>query len=164
MSLVPKKWSVPLMFNKKQKDDRLLATLDCMHFCSFNKNHYFYSYSVLFYFFFNSLHTFSKLYLLFFKTLNTNPRIAHTKCKMPHISCKMKHCIQNITNTSQKQTFAIILIPVRFLCYIENCVVFCKKCLWNWKLSQRLIISVWFCRFGVCFWCLSVSFQKLCDK
>ncbi len=57
---------------------------------------------------------------LFFKTLHTNPRIAHTKCKMPHISCKMKHCIQNITNTSQKQTFAntfaIILIPVRFLC------------------------------------------------
>ncbi len=55
-----------------------------------------------------------------FKALHTNPRIAHTKCKMPHISCKMKHCIQNITNTSQKQTFAnifaIILIPVRFLC------------------------------------------------
>ncbi len=40
--------------------------------------------------------------------------------KMPHISCKMKHCIQNITNTSQKQTFAntfdTIVIPVRFVC------------------------------------------------
>ncbi len=70
--------------------------------------------------FFNCLLTFSKLCLFFFQTLHTNPRISHTKCKMPHISCKMKHCFQNITNTSQKQTFAntfvIILIPVRFLC------------------------------------------------
>ncbi len=40
----------------------------------------------------------------------------------------------------------------------ELCVVFCKKS------SQRLRISVWFCRFGVCFCCLSASFQKLCDK
>ncbi len=76
--------------------------------------------------------------------------------KMPHNFCKMKHCIQNITNTSQKQafanTFAIILIPVRFLCvYIENCVLcFAKSVLWNWKLSQRPRISVLFCRYGLC--------------
>ncbi len=105
----------------------------------------------------------------FFFTLHTNPRIAHTKCKMPHISWKMKHCVQNITNTSQKQTFAytfaIIYIFVRFLCYIENCLLcFAKSVLWNWKLSQRPRISVWFCRFGVWFWCLSVGFQKLCEK
>ncbi len=51
------------------------------------------------------------------------------------------------------------------MCCIENCVLcFSKSVLWNWKLSQRLIISVWFCRFGVCFCCLSDSFQKLCDK
>ncbi len=55
---------------------------------------------------------------------------------MPHISCKMKHCIQNITNTSQKQTFAntfaIILISVRCVCVLnrEKCVA--KSVLWNW--------------------------------
>ncbi len=50
-----------------------------------------------------------------------------SNCKMPHISCKIRHCIQNISNTSQKQTYAntiinllLILIPVRFLCYIEQ--------------------------------------------
>ncbi len=57
---------------------------------------------------FSCFHTFSKLY--------TQIQEVHTKCKTPHISW----CIQNITNTSQKQTFAIILIPV---CYIENCVL-----------------------------------------
>ncbi len=45
---------------------------------------------------------------------------------MTHISGKMKHCIQNITNTSQKQTFAntfsIKLINVRFVC-VELCCV-----------------------------------------
>ncbi len=60
---------------------------------------------VLVYSFFNYLHTFSKLASVFFSKLCTNPRIAHTKCKMPHISCKMKHCFHNIT--SQKQTFAL---------------------------------------------------------
>ncbi len=64
------------------------------------------------YYSFKTLPLFSKLY--------TQIQESHTKCKMPHISCKMKHCIQNITNTSQKQTFAntfaIILIPVRFVC------------------------------------------------
>jgi len=59
-------------------------------------------------FFFQLLtHIFETLPLFFFFLLHTNPRIAHTKCKMPHISCKMKHCIQNITNTSQKQTFVL---------------------------------------------------------
>ncbi len=72
-----------------------------------------------------------------------------------NLSLWMKHCIQNITSTSQKQTFAIILIPDRCVC------VTWRSVLWNWKLSQRLRISVWFCRFGVCFCCLSVS---LCDK
>ncbi len=83
-------------------------------------------------FFFNCLTHIFKTLPLFFKSLHTNPIIAHTKFKMPHISCKMKHCIQNITNTSQKQTFAntfaVILIPVRFLCvHRELCVVLCKK-------------------------------------
>ncbi len=37
--------------------------------------------------------------------------------------------VLNITNISQKQTFAVILIPV---CYIENCVLcFAKSVLWN---------------------------------
>ncbi len=70
--------------------------------------------------FFSTAYRHFKNFGSFFKTLHTNPRIAHTKCKMPHISCKMNHCIQNITNTSQKQTFANtfakILIPVRFFC------------------------------------------------
>ncbi len=80
-----------------------------------------------YYSFFNCLHTFSKLCLFFFQ--NSNPRIAHTKCKMPHISCKMKHCIQNITNTVIKSvlkskhlsyvvnTFAIILQPELWQCW-----------------------------------------------
>ncbi len=70
---------------------------------------------------------------LFFSKLYTNPRIAHRKCKIPQISCKMKRCIQNITNTSQKQTFAntfaIILIPVSF------CVLHREWCVYeieNW--------------------------------
>ncbi len=57
-------------------------------------------------FFFNCLHTFSKL-CLFFPKLYTQIQELHTKCKMSHITCKMKHCIQNITNTSQKQTFVL---------------------------------------------------------
>ncbi len=68
-----------------------------------------------------------------------------TNCKMPHISSKMTHCIQNITNTFQKQTFAntfgIILIPVRFLCVRELCVVFCKKCFM--KLKTELKAENW---------------------
>jgi len=64
-------------------------------------------------FFFNCLHTFSKLHL-FFSKLYTQIQKLHTKCKMPHISCKMKHCIQNITNTSQKQTF---VLHCKHLCY-----------------------------------------------
>ncbi len=74
------------------------------------------------YFFFLLFYSHFENFASFFfpKTLHTNPRIAHTKYKMPHISCKMKHCIHNITNTSQKQTFAntfgVILIHVRFVC------------------------------------------------
>ncbi len=90
----------------------------------------------------NSSHTFSKLHTHFW--------IAHEMQNTSHI--------QNITNTSQKQTFANAVILI-FVCYIENHVLCFAK--WNWKLSQSLIISVWFCRFGVC---LSDSFQKLCDK
>ncbi len=63
------------------------------------------------------LQFFSAAYI--FKTLHTNPRIEHTKQNASVISCIMKLCIQNITNASQKQTFAItfaILIPVRFVC------------------------------------------------
>ncbi len=52
----------------------------------------------------------------FFSTLHTNPKNTH---KM-HYLLQMKLCIQNITNTSQKQTFAntfaVILIPDRFVC------------------------------------------------
>ncbi len=56
----------------------------------------------------------------------------------------MKHCIQNIINTSQKQINSCVF-------HRELCVVFHKKCFMKLKtLSQRLIISVWFCRFGVC--------------
>ncbi len=73
-----------------------------------------------------------------------------------NLSLWMKHCIQNITSTSQKQTFAntsaIILIPDRFVC------VTWRSVLWS---CHRLRISVWFCRFGVCFCGLSVN---LCDK
>ncbi len=65
--------------------------------------------------------------LPFFSKLDTLIKKLHTKYKIPCISCKTKHWIQNITNTSQKHTFAntfaIILIPVRFLCYIENRVL-----------------------------------------
>ncbi len=88
------------------------------------------------------IHLKSQLLTHIFKTLHTNSRIAHTKYKMPHISCKMKHCIQNITNTSQKQTFAntfaIILIPVRCcVLHRELCVVFCKKCFMKLKTESK---------------------------
>ncbi len=42
----------------------------------------------------------------FFQNI-TQVQELHTKCKTPHISCKTKHCVQNITNTSQKQTFVL---------------------------------------------------------
>ncbi len=42
------------------------------------------------------------IYIYIYITQHTNSRIAHTKCKVPQISC-----IQNITNTSQKQTFVL---------------------------------------------------------
>ncbi len=71
--------------------------------------------------------------LLLFAKLYTQIQELHIKGKMTHISCKMKHCIQNITNTSQKQTFAntfsIKLINVRFVCVELCCVlhkVFCE--------------------------------------
>ncbi len=59
------------------------------------------------YSFFQLLTHFQNFASFFFKTLHTNPRIAHTKCKIPHMSYKVKHCIQNITNTSQKQAFVL---------------------------------------------------------
>jgi len=72
-----------------------------------------------YYRFFQQLIHILKMLPLFFKTLHTNPRIAH---KM-QISCETKHCIQNITNTSQKET-PLILIPVRFVYIVVGCVVF----------------------------------------
>ncbi len=81
--------------------------------------------------FFSCLHTFSKL-CLFFSKLCTQIQELHTECLAS--LAQMKHCIQNIINTSQKQTFALILIPVRFLCYIENCVLcFAKRCFMKLK-------------------------------
>ncbi len=72
------------------------------------------------------LHTFSKRYPSFFSKLYTQIQELHTQNAKCLITCKMKHCIQNITNTSQKQTFAntfaIILIPVSFVCV---CVCVC---------------------------------------
>ncbi len=56
------------------------------------------------YSFVSAAYTHFQNYAYFFKTFHRNPRIAHTKCKLPHISSKMKLCIQNMTNTSQKQT------------------------------------------------------------
>jgi len=86
-----------------------------------------------------------------------------------HNASHLKHCIQNKTNTSQKQTFAnafaIILIMLD-LCVLhgELCVVVWKKCFMKVKTEIERWISVWFCRFAVCFCYLSVRFQKLCDK
>ncbi len=99
---------------------------------------------------FSCFHTFSKLY-----TQSTN------RTQMPHISYKMKHCIQDITTTSQKQTFAtplnIILIIVRFVCYVENwCVVFMKiETVKGWELVSGLQIwcvlsTVWVSAFRKC--------------
>ncbi len=89
----------------------------------------------------------------------------HTKYK---ISCKMKRCIQNIINTSQKQTFAntfaIILIIFMQICVLhrELCVVFCKKCFMKWSyfmfycfMSQRPSISVCFLQI----WCVLLLFE-----
>ncbi len=77
--------------------------------------------------FINCLHIFFKLY--------TQIQKLQRKRKMPHISCKMMHDIQNITNTSQEQTFpntfAMILIPARLLCV--TLVVFCKKVFYKFE-------------------------------
>ncbi len=69
----------------------------------------------LYRFVFNCLNTFSKLWLFSFKTLHINPRIAHTKCKMPYMSW-MKYCIQNITKMSEKQTFANTFSIIFYYC------------------------------------------------
>ncbi len=47
---------------------------------------------------YHKLLQFFQLLTHIFKTLLTNPRIAHTT---PHISCKMKHCIQNHNHISK---------------------------------------------------------------
>ncbi len=62
---------------------------------------------------------------------------------MPHISCKLKHCVQNITNTPKKQTFAntfaIILILLDFgVLHRELCVVFCKKYFMKLKTESKV--------------------------
>ncbi len=114
-----------------------------------------------FYSFFNSLHTFSKL-CLFCSKLYTQIQELHTqnakcltylakwitafKISQTHLKNICKHLCHNINS------YYI------FVYYIEKCVFcFSKSVLWNWKLSQRQIISGWFCRFGV-------RFQILCDK
>ncbi len=48
----------------------------------------------------------------------------------------MKHCIQNITSTSQKQTFAIILIPDRFVCVTWRTVFYEIE---NWVKGWELV-------------------------
>ncbi len=76
--------------------------------------------------FFNSLHTLSKLY--------TQIQELHTQNAK-----SLTSLVKWSTNTSQKQTFAntfpIILIPARFLCYTENCVLCFAKMFYeieNW--------------------------------
>ncbi len=98
-----------------------------------------------------------------------------------YFTLKSKNCTHKMLNAShllqnealhskydkhilKANIFALILIPLRLLCYFENCVCFSKSVLWNWKLSQRPRTSVWFCRFGVWLCCLRARFQKLCDK
>ncbi len=77
----------------------LAASVSC-HMQRFNLKN---SISICHYSIFLTAYTHFQNFTSFFKSLHTNPRIAH---KMPRISCKMKHCIQNILNTSQKQIFA----------------------------------------------------------
>ncbi len=115
--------------------------------------------------FFSCLHTFSKL-CLFFSKRYTQIQELHTQNAKCFTSLAKWSTAFNIWQTHLESTFAntfAIIYSCYFLCYIENCVLcFAKSVLWNWKLSQRPRISVWFCRFGVWFWCLSVRFQKLC--
>ncbi len=92
------------------------------------------------------MHTFLTLRL---KTLHSNPRSAH---KMQNTS----HLLQNEALHSKyhkhisKANICHNINSCQIcVCYIENCVLCFASVLWNWKLSQRLIISVWFCRFGV---------------
>ncbi len=44
---------------------------------------------------------------LFFQNFTHKSKNCTHKMENAHISCQMKHCIQNITNTSQKQTFVL---------------------------------------------------------
>ncbi len=50
-------------------------------------------------------YAFSKLLPLFYQNFTHKSKNCTHNAKCLTISCKMKHCIQNITNTSQKQTF-----------------------------------------------------------
>ncbi len=89
-----------------------------------------------FYSFFSTAYTHFQNFASFFQ--NFTHKSKNCTHKMQNASCKMKYCIQNITNTSQTQTFAnifaIILIPEMFVCYIENCVLcFAKKCFMKLK-------------------------------
>ncbi len=82
---------------------------------------------ILLQFFFSAAYTHFQNFASFFSQIFTHKSKNCTQ-KMPQVSCKMKHYVQNITNTSQKQTFtntfALILIPVRFVeCYIDNSVL-----------------------------------------
>ncbi len=121
-------------------------------------------------FFFNCLHTFSKLWLFFFQTFT------HKSKNRTHKMLIASHHLQNEVLHSKyykhilkanicKHLWHTIHSCTICVCYIENCVLcFAKSVLWNWKLSRRLIISAWFWRFGVEFRRLSVRFQKSCDK
>ncbi len=114
--------------------------------------------------FFNCLHTFSIL-PLFFKTLHTNPIIAHKKILNSSHYLQFELHSKYHKHISKANIFQHLFLQTIFLCYMENWVrLFAKSVLWNWKLSQRSRISLCFCRFGVWFRCLSFRFQKLCDK
>ncbi len=67
------------------------------------------------------------------------------------------------------RTTATLYLTIVILYFIiaNNCCVLhrelwcvCKSVLWNWKLSQRLRISVWFADLVCGSGCLSVRFQK----
>ncbi len=67
------------------------------------------------YSFFNCLHTFSKRCLFFQNFTLKSKNCTH---QMPHISSKIKHCIQNFTNTSQKQARVLRCKHLYFVGYI----------------------------------------------
>ncbi len=90
---------------------------------------------------------------LFFSKLYT--QIKNCTHKMQNAS----HLLQNealhskyhkyISKANICKRLCIILIPVRFLCYIENCVLlFCKKCFMKLKTESKaenecMVLQIW---------------------